>query len=39
MAAAGATVAIGDTNHDGGQRTAADIHDAGLWAGLRGLSR
>jgi len=29
MAAAGATVAIGDTNTDGGQRTATEIHEAG----------
>jgi NAD(P)-dependent dehydrogenase (short-subunit alcohol dehydrogenase family) len=29
MAAAGATVAIGDTNVEGGQRTADDIRDAG----------
>jgi NAD(P)-dependent dehydrogenase (short-subunit alcohol dehydrogenase family) len=35
MAAAGATVAIGDTNHDGGQRTAAEIHEAGGRASFR----
>jgi len=35
MAAAGATVAIGDTNHDGGQRTATEIHEAGGRASFR----
>jgi NAD(P)-dependent dehydrogenase (short-subunit alcohol dehydrogenase family) len=35
MAAAGATVAIGDTNADGGQRTADDIRAAGGTASFR----
>ncbi len=35
MAAAGATVAIGDTNVDGGQRTAEEIRSAGGQASFR----
>lgn len=35
MAAAGAIVAIGDTNADGGQHTAAEIRDAGGQASFR----